>query len=136
VLDVGNSADTKGVIGQVRTGKRNRYSIVLALVDDGPGASAAWSAGANFTIRRSSCFREDLKKAFDSALGLILREKRRYHRHPIDLDSVVMCNGRMTVMRMVDISERGACLVCSLPLSTQQVHLEFSLPRHETASDN
>src|SRR3954452_10113527 len=33
VLDVGNSADTKGVIEQVRTGKLNRYSIVLALVD-------------------------------------------------------------------------------------------------------
>jgi CheY-like chemotaxis protein len=69
VLDVGNSADTNGVIEQVRTEKLNRYSIVLALVDDGPGASAAWTAGANFTIRRSSCFREDLKRVFESSVA-------------------------------------------------------------------
>jgi hypothetical protein len=127
ILGVGNSGDTRRAIEQVRTGKLNRYSIVLASVDDGPGASAAWSAGANFAIRRSNSFREDLKKAFESTHGLILREKRRYQRHPIDLDIVVMCNGRMTRMRMVDISERGACLECPLPISTQ-VQLEFSLP--------
>jgi hypothetical protein len=128
VLGVGNSSDTKSAIEQVRTGKLNRYSIVLALVDDGPDGSAGWSAGANFTIRRSSCFAEDLKKAFESAHGLILREKRRYHRHPIDIDIILMCNGRTMTARMVDISERGACLECPLPISSQQVQLEFCLP--------
>lgn len=128
VLDVGSRADTVSALEYVRTGKLNRYSIVLAVVEDGASASAAWSAGANFTIRRSADLREDLKKAFTSAHGLILRENRRYQRHTVDLPVEVIANGRSLWARMLDISERGACLECTFPIATQPIQLRFSLP--------
>lgn len=128
VLDVGGMEGTITALESVRTGKLNRYSIVLAVVDDGESASAAWAAGANFTVRRSASIQNDLKKAFESAHGLMLREKRRYERHSVDLSVEVTCNGRILIAKMLDLSERGACLECSLAVPGQPLQLSFSLP--------
>ena len=124
-------AGTNGIVlalESIRTGKLNRYAITVAVVDDAQGESAARSSGANFTIRRSSSFREELKRAIESAHALMLREKRRYQRHPVELAVEVICNGRVTASRIVDISERGACIECPLPVAKQPLHLSFSLP--------
>ena len=102
--------------------------MALESVDSRASASAAWAAGANFTVRRSESIQNDLKKAFESAHGLMLREKRRYERHPVDLSVEVTCNGRILIARMLDLSERGACLECSLPVPVQPLQLKFSLP--------
>jgi hypothetical protein len=107
VLDLRDVADIQDVLQSVRTGKLNRYSIVLAIMSDYQSASAAGIAGANFIIRRVTDFREDLKKAFESAHGLILREKRHYQRHAISVTAEFVCNGRTMFARMVDISERA-----------------------------
>lgn len=128
LLDVTGANDIALALQNIRTGKLNRYSIILALVDDAQGASAARSSGANFTIQRSNRFPEELKKAIESAHALMLREKRRYHRHPVSVSVEVLCNGRITMSRMVDISERGACLECPLVMAKQPVQLSFSLP--------
>lgn len=127
VLDIGSTKDTILVIDSIRTGRLNRYAIIVVVVDDIQGASAARGSGANFTILRSSSFREELKKAVESAHSLMLREKRRYHRHPVDVGVQVTCNGRVTPSKMVDISERGACLECSL-VAKQPLQLSFLLP--------
>jgi hypothetical protein len=129
LLDIPNTDSAVAAIKSVRSGKMNRYSIILSLVRDGQSASSAWAAGANFTIRSSSDFRSDLKKAFQSAHGLILREKRRYYRHPVCLDTEFQCNGRRLTGKMLDISERGACIECTVPISKQQpLQVRFSLP--------
>ena len=112
----------------IRTGKLNRYAITVAVVDDAQDESAARSSGANFTIRRSSSFREELKRAIGSAHALMLREKRRYHRHPVDVAVEVICNGGVTKSKMVDISERGACIECPNAVAKQPLQLRFSLP--------
>jgi len=129
VLDIAGIRDTVLALESIRTGKLNRYAITVVFVDDPQGESAARSSGANFTIRRASSFRDELKRAIESAHSLMLREKRRYHRHPVDVGVEVICNGRVTVSKMLDISERGACLECSLPIAKQPLQLSFSLPR-------
>lgn len=128
VLDVTGASDTVLALESIRTGKLNRYAITVVLADDAQGASAARSSGANFTILRSSSFRTELKKAIESAHALMLREKRRYHRHPVDVRVEVICSGLVTPSRMVDISERGACLECPFLAAKQPLQLSFSLP--------
>ena len=127
VLDIAGTSDTAVALESIRTGKLNRYAITVVLVDDAQSESAARSSGANFTIRRSNSFRDELKRAIESAHALMLREKRRYHRHPVEMSIELICNGRVTVSRMVDISERGACLECPLP-AKQPLQLSFFLP--------
>ena len=128
VLHIVEVSGLTRALESIRTGKLNRYAITVAVVDDLQGESAARSSGANFTIRRSSSFREELKRAIESAHALMLREKRRYQRYPVDLGVEVICNGRVTASRMVDISERGACIEFPLPVTKRPMQLSFSLP--------
>jgi CheY-like chemotaxis protein len=128
LLDIHSLSDITQAIHNVRQGKVNRYSILFALVADSQSASVAWGAGANFTIRRSTFFRDDLQKALQSARGLILREKRRYERHPVSVTVEFLHNGRIANGRIVDISERGACIDYLFPLPMHPVQLVFSLP--------
>lgn len=121
-------ADALAAIKTVRNGKLNRYSIILSFVPDGQSASAVWLSGANFTIRRSSDVRSDLEKAFQSAHGLILREKRRYCRIPVNVTAELLLNGLQSAVRMLDISERGACIECTRAIPKHGLQLRFSLP--------
>jgi hypothetical protein len=128
VIDYPNACESMETIQHVRTGRINQYSIILALVTDSETASEARTAGANFTIQRSSSLRNDLERSLKSAYGLILRERRRYERHPVNVSVDLLCQGRITTGRTVDISEGGACVECGLELAAQSIQLGFSLP--------
>jgi hypothetical protein len=128
LLDMPHPDAAVEAINMVRNGKVNRYSIILSFVADGQSASAAWLSGANFTIRRSRDVRNDLRKAFQSVHGLMLREKRRYYRQPVSIDAEFLCDGRRITGKMVDISERGACIECALPVPKQLFRVQFLLP--------
>ncbi|HWC16927.1 MAG TPA: PilZ domain-containing protein [Terriglobales bacterium] len=128
ILDYPDIDEIVAAIHSVRTGKVNRYSIILALVSDSRGMAAARSAGANFTIQRSPTICEDLERAVQSAYALILRERRRYERHPVSLTVEILCNGRSASGTMIDISECGACIECSPPPDAESLQLGFLLP--------
>jgi PilZ domain len=128
LLDMSDMDAAVAAIKSVRSGKLNRYSIILSCISDGQSTAAAWAAGANFTVRRTTDFRNELKKAFQSAHGLILREKRRYYRHPVSIDAELLCCGRHLAGRMLDISERGACIECTVPIPKQPFEVCFLLP--------
>lgn len=128
VIDYPSAGETVDAIRHVRTGKINKYSIILAIVPDNQSESAARNAGANFTIQRSSNVRNDLKRTLESAYALILRERRRYTRHPVNVRVNFVCDGRTVTGKMVDISEGGACVECDLDLAGRSIQLGFSLP--------
>ena len=128
LLDIPDTDAALAAIRSVRSGKLNRYSIILSFVSEGQSASADWAAGANFTIRRSRDLRNDLNKALQSAHGLMLREKRRYYRQALSIDAEVLSNGRQFRGRMLDISERGACIEFATPIPSQPLEVRFSLP--------
>jgi len=128
LLDMPHADAAMEAIKIVRNGKLNRYSIILSFVADGQIASAAWLSGANFTIRRSREVRNDLRKAFQSAHGLILREKRRYYRQAVSIDADFLFDGRRIAGKMLDISERGACIECAIPVPQQPLQVQFLLP--------
>jgi PilZ domain len=128
LLDMPDLNAAVSAIRSVRGGRLNRYSIILSFVAEGQSASAVWAAGANFTIRHSADFRSDLEKAFQSAHGLMLREKRRYYRQPILVAAEVVCNGHHFAGKMLDISERGACIECAVPIPKLPLRVQFLLP--------
>lgn len=128
ILDYPGINEIVTVIQSVRTGKINRYSIILAVVSDGRAAAMARLAGASFTIERSPALLQNIERAVQSAYALIVRERRRYERHPVSVSVEVLCNGRRASGKMIDISEHGACIECSLPPYTKSLELAFLLP--------
>lgn len=129
ILDYPGINEVVTAIRGIRTGKINRYSIILAVVSDSSGAAMARDAGANFTIQRSPMLFENLERAVQSAYALIVRERRRYERHSVNVAVEVVYNGGRGSGRMIDISAHGACIECSLPLPyTKALELAFLLP--------
>ena len=128
ILDYPGINDAIKAIHNVRTGKVNRYSIILILVSDSSAAAMVRGAGASFTIQRSPSLLENMERAVQSAYALIMRERRRYERHAVSVSVEVLCNGRTANAKMIDISEHGACIECSLPPCTKSLELAFSLP--------
>jgi CheY-like chemotaxis protein len=128
ILDYPGINEMVTAIHSLRTGRTNRYSIILALVSDSRAAAMARSAGASFIIQRSPALLENMERAVRSAYALIVRERRRYERHPVGVTVEILCNGRRVTGKMIDLSEHGACIECSLPPYTKSLELAFLLP--------
>ena len=111
-------------VKSVRSDKYNRYAILFALTDSEYEASA----GISYMVCRSMDFSGELKRAFLSARSLVLGEKRRYQRYPVDLRASCACGDRVTEARIVDLSERGACLEFPFAIVIPILQMSFVLP--------
>lgn len=128
LLDICDPAKFSDVITKLRAEKFNRYAIVLALADDAHRAALSKISGVNFFISKSAQLLPELRQALNSARALIMHEKRRYCRHPVDLVAEVFCNGQAARVRMIDLSARGACLDCNGIPVNKTLQLAFVLP--------
>ena len=132
-LDLDYREKALAAVERVRIDRLNRYAIVFALSErecEVPG-------GISYVVRRSPDFYAELKRSFLSARSLVLGEKRRHERHPVDLEAFCVCGDRITEARLVDLSERGACLEYSSPILIPIMQLSFSLPgtEHQIQTD-
>ncbi|MBV9435099.1 MAG: PilZ domain-containing protein, partial [Acidobacteria bacterium] len=105
-LDFDDRDKALAAIEMVRRDRMNRYAIVFALSD----ADCEATAGVSYSVRRSANFQGELKRSFLAARSLVLGEKRRYQRHPVDIKIACVCGDRTTQARIIDLSERGACV--------------------------
>lgn len=128
LLDIADPAKFSGVITQLRAGKFNRYAIVMALADDAHRTVLSRISGANFFVSKSARLVPDLKQTLNSARALIIHEKRRYYRHPVNLSAEVFCDGQTLRVKMVDLSARGACLDGKGLPDNKNLRLRFVLP--------
>lgn len=128
LLDISDPVKFADVITKLRAEKFNRYAIVLALADDANRPVLSKISGINFFVSKSVRLLPELRQALNSARALIIHEKRRYYRHPVDLIGEVFCNGQAARVKIIDLSARGACLDCSgLPVN-KTLQLAFVLP--------
>ena len=76
---------------------------------------------------------QSIHKTLKPAFGLILRERRRYFRHPISLPVIIQRQSRQEVRcNSVNISVGGMALSTQVPLvAGENVRVQFTLPDHE-----
>ena len=122
-LDFNDRDRALSAIQKVRTDKLSRYAIVFALSD----SECEPVMGISYSVCCSRDFPQELKQSFLSARSLVLGEKRRFQRHPVDLKVSCICGDRLTQARMIDLSERGACLELLSP-TVPILQLSFVLP--------
>jgi excinuclease UvrABC ATPase subunit len=128
LLDIPDPVKFSDVMTKLRAEKFNRYAIVLALVDDEHRIALAKTSGVNFFVSKSVRLAADFRQALNSAHALMIHEKRRYYRHPIDIVVDVICDGQPQRVKMIDLSARGACLGCDGLPTSKTLRLEFVLP--------
>jgi CheY-like chemotaxis protein len=108
VVDCDGVPDGADVIEALRKGKSNRSSITFAVVERGSDTcKIASKYGATFVLQKPIST-DAVMKSIKASHSLIVREKRRYMRHPVDTYAHVQV-GQESEMQVAvtDISEGG-----------------------------
>lgn len=115
------------MIEAVRRGPSNAKAAIFACVKSSRETTAALNAGANFVLK-SPLTIESVALHITIAKEIMLREKRRYFRHPVNL-SVTLKHGDAELHgRVANLSEGGMAVRGSKPLKKAAgVEFEFEL---------
>jgi CheY-like chemotaxis protein len=108
VVDCDGVPDGADVIEALRKGKSNRSSITFAVVDRGTDShKAASKYGATFVLQKPIST-DAVMRSIKASHSLIVREKRRYMRHPVETYAHVQVGRDSEVqVSVTDISEGG-----------------------------
>lgn len=126
-LEVGDQANS--VVEKVRLSPANRTAVIFTISDSDAETASAFKAGANFVLRRPlSPIAVD--KNLKIAYGLIVRERRRYFRCPVEIPARISGPAELEIHgQTLNISEGGTAISTPVVLGTGiKVKVEFTLP--------
>jgi PilZ domain len=120
------------ILDEVRVSASNRTAVTLAISGDNVESTASFRRRAGFVFERpvsAQSIRSTLKPAY----GMILRERRRYFRHPAPIPVTVLIKNMPEVRcHSVNIGEGGMALSTAVLLSVgEEVQIQFTLPGPE-----
>jgi len=117
------------VIRELRKGKSNAKAIVFAITNRITTIRDAFTIGSNFVLEKPISV-ERAARSLRAAHGLILRERRRYHRHQLHATAYVTYGSLRDVpVPLSNISEGGMAIGASrTPDMKGAIHLRFQLP--------
>jgi len=130
-LQLGDQA--RAVLEKIRVSPSNRTAVIFTISDSDAETAAAFKSGSNFVLRRPLS-PASIDRSLKVAYGLIVRERRRYFRCPVEIPTEVRRPGMQVVQgKALNISEGGIAIASSVSLKTGvQVRVEFILPERES----
>ena len=133
IVDLHLGDEAKAVLERVRHSPSNRTAVIFAISDSDAETAEAFKDGSNFVLRRP-LYPASVDRSLKVAYGLIVRERRRYFRCPVEILAAIYSPGMPAVHgRTLNISEGGLAVNTSLSLKPGvQVKLQFTLPDHAT----
>lgn len=132
VVDFQLGDQSKAVLEKIRQSSSNRTAVLFTISDSDAETAAAFKAGTNFVLRRPLS-RVSIDRSLKVAYGLIVRERRRYFRCPVEIPAAISGPGMPVVQgKTVNISEGGVAINTSLSLDPgAHVKVQFTLPDRE-----
>ena len=132
VLDFDNISNTRDVIERLRDSASTKNALVFAVASDGAARQRALEQGANFAFDRPFN-KARVKEVLHTAYGLMLRDRRRYFRHPASLPvRLKRMTGAELHCASINISRNGMALKVPSALDLgEKVEIAFSLPDSE-----
>ena len=133
MLDLQLGNQTSAVVEKVRLSPANRTAVIFAISDSDAESASAFKAGSNFVLRRPlspTSIDRNLKVAY----GLIVRERRRYYRCPVEVPAVISATAEPEIHgKTMNISEGGMAITTPVSLGPGiKVRMEFTLPGCES----
>ena len=124
------------VLEQLRKGKSNKSCVAFALVSGRTSVRQAFEMGANFVLDKPVSA-ERAMRSVRAAQGLIMRERRRYHRHLVKASGALIVEGvTETPVDILTISEGGVSVEGARQLeSGSAAHLRILLPGSKSPLD-
>lgn len=129
VLDYRADQSSEEFLASLRQSKKNRASMLIAVVDSDFNARPVFGLGANFVLYRPLSS-ERTRISLRAARGLMRRERRRAPRTPVSSSANVAYPGAPEVNALLaDLSDGGTSIHTPQRLpSACKVYFEFALP--------
>ncbi len=123
----------KAVLEKIRLSPSNRTAVLFTISDSDVDTAVAFKSGTNFVLRRPLS-QASIDRSLRVAYGLIVRERRRYFRCPVEIPAEISGPGIAAIHgKTLNISEGGVAINSSLPLKPGvQVKVQFTLPDNES----
>jgi DNA-binding response OmpR family regulator len=118
------------VLNSVRKGKSNQNSIAFAILNGSSTTTQqAFDLGAKFVLQKPISPKNALR-CFEAALGFMERERRRYFRHPVEMQvTIVFDHGHEMKATTTNVSEGGMALALTGKLPDSRIaKVVFTLP--------
>jgi hypothetical protein len=131
VVDLQLGRQSEDVLNEVRLSPSNRTAVTFAISSSDAETTSSLRKRSSFIFERSLSARA-VCGTLKSAYGLILRERRRYFRHPIAVPVTVLRQGMPEVRcYSSNISEGGMSISTLIPLRIgEKIRAHFTLPDH------
>ncbi|MFZ2083442.1 MAG: PilZ domain-containing protein [Candidatus Sulfotelmatobacter sp.] len=117
------------VLEGLRTTSSNKNSVTFAIVNGKKTTTQeAFGMGVNFVLHKPLSVL-NTSRCLNAALNFMLRERRRYFRHPIKMPARLVLDGKELQGTSTNISEGGIALLLhhALPKNATP-QLQFTLP--------
>jgi hypothetical protein len=129
VVDFKDPAEALGLIKKSRAMTSHKGAVILAILNSSNETPDAFRAGANFTLVRP-LLPAILMRTLRASYPLMVRERRRYYRCPLQIPIHLSSISRPGFMATsVDVSEGGMALASPVALQVgESVNLKLTLP--------
>jgi CheY-like chemotaxis protein len=129
LVDCDDTEKGPAILQDLRQGKSNKSCIAFALVNGKTTVQQAFQFGANFVLDKPISI-ERATRSVRAAQGLILRERRRYHRHLLRAAGTILVDASTALpISITNISEGGISIECARQLDQGgAANLKFNLP--------
>src|SRR5260370_25285374 len=129
LVDCDDTEKGSDILRQLRQGKSNKSCIAFALVHAKTSVQQAFELGANFVLDKPISL-ERATRSVRAAQGLIMRERRRYHRHLLRASGAILVDaGSELPISITNISHGGISIDGNRQLDEgRAARLKFLLP--------
>lgn len=117
------------LLRSIRTTRSNASSVAFAVLNGKTSTHEAFQFGANFVLQKPLTPLH-ATRCFNAALNFMVRERRRYFRHPMEMPLHITAPGKREVKAVTsNVSEGGMSLHCAAQFPKDTVlTVRFSLP--------
>ena len=131
--------DIKGgldVLASLRKSASNKNSVSFAILNGSTTTQQAFQMGANFVLQKPISALNAMR-CFSAAINFMIRERRRYFRHPVEISATLGCEGdRKPKATVTNISEGGMAIFFRGQLPRGRLStISFKLPGAATAME-
>jgi len=128
ILDLAVGPSAVELISKVQGMTSHKKAVVFAICEGEEQRKAAFQNGATLILEKSSP--RAMLRTFRAAYPMMLAERRRYFRYPIEIAVFVRRGPSSEVKaRTINLSEAGMAITSPEPLSpSEHIELRFCLP--------
>src|SRR5229473_6189524 len=129
LVDCDDLKGALGVLESLRKSASNKNSVTFAILNGGTSTQQAFQMGANFVLQKPISAL-NAKRCLGAAINFMIREQRRYFRHPAEIPATIAFGESQKLKATVtNISEGGMAVLFRSQLPKGAVSTaNFKLP--------